>query len=54
MNWAEELRRFVEMRLREIEAEENIKRIVEELEKLPIETPNGFSSASVREDRDSN
>ena len=54
VNWAEELRRFVEMRLREIEAEENIKRIVEELEKLPIETPNGFSSASVREDRDSN
>ena len=54
VNWAEELRRFVESKLREIEAEENIKKVVEELEKLPIETSKGFSSSSVREDRDSN
>lgn len=54
VNWAEELRRFVESRLWEIEAEENIKKIVEELEKLPIRSPKGFSSGSVREDRDSN
>ena len=54
VNWAEELRRFVESRLREIEAEENIKKVVEELEKLHIKSPKGFSSDSVREDRDSN
>ena len=54
VNWAEELRMFVESRLREIEAEENIRKVVEELEKLPVESPKGFSSSSVREDRDSN
>ncbi|WP_054853711.1 hypothetical protein [Vulcanisaeta distributa] len=53
VNWAEELRRFVEERIRELEAEENIKRVVEELEKIPISVPRGgFSVGSVREDRD--
>ena len=54
VNWAEELRRFVEERIRELEAEENIKRVIEELEKIPISVPKGFSVNSVREDRDSN
>ncbi|ADY00260.1 transcriptional regulator, CopG family [Vulcanisaeta moutnovskia 768-28] len=54
VNWAEELGRFVEERIRELEAEENIKRVVEELEKIPISAPKGFSANSVREDRDSN
>ncbi|WP_054856766.1 hypothetical protein [Vulcanisaeta sp. JCM 16159] len=53
VNWAEELRRFVEERIRELEAEENIKRVVEELEKIPISVPRGFSVSSVREDRNS-
>ncbi len=54
VNWADELRKFVEERIRELEAEENIKHVVEELEKIPISVPRGFSVNSVREDRDSN
>lgn len=54
VNWAEELRRFVEERIRSLEAEENIKAVVENLERMPIGLPKGFSTASAREDRDSN
>ncbi len=54
INWAEELRRFVEAKIRELEAEENLQRIINELEKMPFKTPSGFSRASVREDRDRN
>jgi hypothetical protein len=53
INWAEELRRFIEAKIRELEAEENLRRIISELEKMPFKTPSGFSRASVREDRDS-
>lgn len=53
IRWAEELRRFVEEKIRMLEAEENIKKVVEELEKMPIGAPKGFSATSVREDRDS-
>ena len=53
VNWAEELSRFVEERVRELEAEENMERIIAELEKIPVEVPAGFSKAAVREDRDS-
>jgi len=53
VNWAEELRRFVEEKIREVEAEENIERVIEELEKIPVSAPRGFSQSSVREDRDS-
>ncbi|WFO74818.1 CopG family transcriptional regulator [Desulfurococcaceae archaeon MEX13E-LK6-19] len=53
INWAEELRRFVEERIRELEAEENMRRVIEELEKIPVHAPQGFSKTSVREDRDS-
>ena len=38
VNWAEELRRFVENRLRELEAEENIERVVRELEDADLNT----------------
>ena len=44
----------VEDRIRELETEENIKRVIEKLEKIPISVPKGFSINSVREDRDSN
>ncbi len=54
VNWAEELRRFVEERLRELRAEENMKRVVEELSKIPFSASKGYSVNSVREDRDSN
>jgi cell fate (sporulation/competence/biofilm development) regulator YmcA (YheA/YmcA/DUF963 family) len=53
INWAEELRRFVEERTRILEAEENIAKVMDELQKLPVETPRGFSATLVREDRDS-
>ncbi len=53
VNWAEELRRFVEDRIRRLEAEENIRKVIAILEKMPIEVPEGFAVRSVREDRDS-
>ena len=34
-------------------AEENIRRVVAELERIPVQALAGFSRASVREDRDS-
>ena len=44
----------VEDRIRELEAEENMKRVIEKLEKIPISVSKGFSVNSVREDRDCN
>jgi len=53
VNWAEELRRFVEEKIRELEAYENFQKVLDELEKAPWSVPKGFSQRSVREDRDS-
>ncbi len=53
VNWAEELRSFVERRLRELEAEENIERVVRELGEIHVGVPRGFATRLVREDRDS-
>jgi len=53
VNWAEELRRYVEERLRQLEAEENFREILGELEKATWSVPRGFAAGSVREDRDS-
>jgi len=53
VKWAEELRKFVEERTRMLEASENIEKVVEDLGRIPIEVPKGFSAALVREDRDS-
>jgi chaperonin cofactor prefoldin len=50
VNWAEEVRRFIEARIRELEAEENYKRIL----RAHWSVPRSFSARSVREDRDSN
>jgi hypothetical protein len=48
------VRRFTEdNRLRVLEAEDNIRRVVEELSRIPLESPRGSSVASVREDRES-
>jgi len=52
-NWSEELRRFVEEKIRELEAYENFQRVLDELEKASWSVPKGFSQESVREDRDS-
>jgi len=53
INWAEELRRFVELKIREIEAKENFKAVLERLEKATWSVPKGFSIHSIREGRDS-
>ena len=53
VNWAEEVRKFIESKLRELEAEDNIKNVVKMLSQLPLESPRGSSVISVREDRDS-
>ncbi|ADM27589.1 conserved hypothetical protein [Ignisphaera aggregans DSM 17230] len=52
-NWNEEPRRFVEGKIRELEAYENFQRVLEELDKASWSIPKGFSQQSVREDRDS-
>ena len=53
VNWAEEIVRFIEVKLREIEAEENMKRIIEALSKLEIKTTPRPSVELVREDCES-
>ncbi len=53
VNWAEELRKFVEERIRRLEAEENMRKIIEKLKEINVEAPSGFAARSVREDRDS-
>lgn len=53
VDWAAEVRRFLEEKVRLLEAEENIGRVVERISKIPFEAPRGSSVASIREDRDS-
>jgi len=53
VNWSEELRKFVEKRLKELEAQEVFNEVLKELENATWSVPRGFSVASVREDRDS-
>jgi hypothetical protein len=52
MNWAEEIRKFIEMKIREIETEENIKRVREVLSKIEFHAPKGSSVEMIRQDRD--
>ncbi|MEM4819598.1 MAG: VapB-type antitoxin [Nanopusillaceae archaeon] len=53
VNWAEEVRRFIEETLRRLEAETNIEHVLKRLEAAEWNVPVGFSTSSVREDRDS-
>jgi DNA topoisomerase VI subunit B len=53
VNWAEEIRKFIEMKIREIEAEEKIKKVCEILSKIEFRAPKGSSVEMIREDRDS-
>lgn len=53
INWAEEIRRFIEETLRRLEAEDNFNDILGSLERARWGVPAGFSAGSVREDRDS-
>jgi hypothetical protein len=44
VDWPEEVRRFIELRVRELEAEENFERVLEELKKGELERPEGLFS----------
>jgi len=52
VNWPAEIRAFIWERVRQEEAEENIKKVTELIEKTSSAS-SGFAAASVREDRDS-
>lgn len=53
IKWSEEIRKFIEMRIKKYKKEETIRKIDNILKMLP-ETPKGTASRCVREDRDSN
>ena len=53
VNWAGEVRRFLEELVMRVEAEENFDGILGRLEAARWRVPRGFSERSVREDRDS-
>ncbi|RLE96126.1 MAG: CopG family transcriptional regulator [Thermoprotei archaeon] len=52
INWSEELRRFVENRIREYEQQRAIEELEELIKRLPP-SPRGTAHEYVREDRDS-
>lgn len=52
VRWPEELRRFIESRIRDEEAKDNLREVIE-LVSSSKGVPRGFASKSVREDRDS-
>ncbi|MET1159743.1 MAG: CopG family transcriptional regulator [Thermoprotei archaeon] len=53
INWSAELRKCLENRIREIEAEENLRRVVEKLSKIDLSSPPGYAVKLLREDRES-
>ncbi len=53
INWSEELRRFVEEKIKELEARDNIARIIEILRKTPWRSEKRTIVRYLREDRDS-
>jgi hypothetical protein len=52
INWAEEVRKFIEMKIKELEAEDNFNKILDELKEAKRSVPKGFATETVREDRD--
>jgi len=52
INWSEELRKFVEMRIKEFEQKKAIEDLENIIENLP-KTSSGTAARYVREDRDS-
>ncbi|MBO3753698.1 MAG: CopG family transcriptional regulator [Candidatus Brockarchaeota archaeon] len=52
VNWPEEIRRFIEAKVREVEAKKTIERITREIENTEG-VPKGFVVKLVREDRES-
>jgi len=51
VKWSEELRNYVIERIRSIEAEDNLKRVIEMIESTKG-VPEGFSVRSIMKDRD--
>ena len=52
INWSEELRKFIERRIKEYEQQKAIEEIEEIIESIPV-SPKGTAAKYVREDRDS-
>ncbi len=52
INWSEELRRFVENRVKQFEQEKAVEELEEIIERIPP-SPRGTTTKYVREDRDS-
>lgn len=52
INWAEEIRAYIEKRIRAYRKQKALEEISKEFEKLP-ESPKGLGARLVREDRDS-
>ena len=52
INWSEELRKFVELKIKEVEAERKFNEIVKGLKESNWNVEKGFAVKSVREDRD--
>lgn len=53
VKWSEEIRVFIEDRVRKAESEENMNKVIEMLGET-AEVPKGSAAKSIREDRDSN
>ena len=51
VDWSEEVRRFIERRVRELERERALEELEELIRRLP-EAPRGTAASYVREDRD--
>lgn len=54
INWPEELRKFVEIKLKEFETKKGKEKIIKKLESAEWSVAGGFSAETVREMRDSN
>ncbi len=52
VDWPSEIRRFIEERVRQEEAEENLRQVIELLKRTKGGVEKGFAAKSVREDRE--
>jgi len=52
VDWPNEIRRFIEERIRQEEAEENLKQVIELLKRTKGGVEKGFAVAAVRESRE--
>ncbi len=52
INWSEELRKFIEKRIEELEQQKVIEELEETIKRIPL-IPKGIATRYIREDRDS-